>query len=67
MAMERNVWCVPGSRVITSAGDVVVVAMVTADGTVMAWRGNAPWPVAVVVCGDACGGEADQTIGLAAA
>jgi hypothetical protein len=63
---ERMAVVYPGQRVITSAGDVVTVAMVRGDGVVLAWRGNSPWPLAVTVRGDAWGGEADQAVGLAA-
>ena len=53
----------PGQRVITSHGRVVVVAMVTPDGRVMAYDGTGAVIPVTVVC-DAWGGEHEQTVGL---
>lgn len=64
---DRTTMVYPGSRVVTTAGDVVTVAYVAPDGGVHAWRGNSPWPVPVRVAHDAWGSESDQTVGLAAA
>jgi len=55
----------PGQKVITTGGNVVTVAYVSPHDIVYAFdrRGI---PVPVSICGDAWGGEVDQTLGLAA-
>lgn len=60
----RKVIVYPGSKVITTAGNVVTVAFVNC-GQVYA-HGRNGLPEAVVVVGDAYGGEHDQVLGLAA-
>lgn len=66
MAIMNGAVIYPGQRVVTSAGDVVTVALVRGDGVVLAWRHGQPMPVPVHVRTDAFGGEHDQSIGLAA-
>lgn len=56
----RKVIVYPGSRVITSDGDVVTVATIV-GGRVYAYARDG-WLKAVDVCGDAWGGEADQEV-----
>lgn len=60
----RNTFVYPGSRVITTAGKVVTVAFVR-NGEVWVF-GERGFPVRVTVCGDAFGGEHDQSMGIAA-
>lgn len=60
---NREIIVHPGQRVITTGGNVVIVAYVR-NGNVWAyWNGDL---VLVYVVGDAWGGENDQTQGIAA-
>lgn len=59
----RNPICYAGQRVITTAGQVVVVAFVI-GAQVWAFVSGSLQPVQVVT--DAWGGEADQEVGIAA-
>ncbi len=60
----RNTFVYPGSKVITTSGKVVTVAFVR-DGEVWVFSERGV-PVQATVCNDAWGGEADQSIGVAA-
>jgi len=53
----------PGQKVVATDGNVHVVAYVN-DNQVFSYKNGVPQPI--TVCGDAWGGENDQTFGLAA-
>lgn len=55
----------PGQKVVTTAGEVVIVAFTRSDNEVWAFTARGLLPVQI--CTDAFGGEHDQRMGLLAA
>lgn len=61
--MRKQIVVFPGQKVVATDGNVHIVAYVN-DNKVYAYKNGLAQPI--IVCGDAWGGENDQTIGLAA-
>lgn len=60
--MNTNIVWHSGQRVVTRAGDVVTIAYIRPDGSVMGWRAGYAVPVLVRPVSDAFGGEHDAAL-----